>query len=166
VVSQDIFLKVQGAKHGKITGESEDADHKDEIEVLAWSWGMVAPTDLATGMARGKYSVHALSVTKRVDKASTALMSALTSNETLTKAVLTVRKAGKKGAPIEYLKLTLEQARLISHQVHSSHNDPAALLEEMSLAFQKITVDYVPQGPDGQPRGGTSFVTDWGPTAP
>ena len=159
-------MKVQGAKHGKITGESEDADHKDEIEVLAWSWGMVAPTDLATGMARGKYSVHALSVTKRVDKASTALMSALTSNETLTKAVLTVRKAGKKGAPIEYLKLTLEQARLVSHQVHSSHNDPAALLEEMSLAFQKITVDYVPQGPDGQPRGGTSFATDWGPNSP
>jgi type VI secretion system secreted protein Hcp len=162
-VGQDVFFKVQGSKHGKINGEAEDSDHMDEIEILSWSWGMVAPTDLATGMASGKYNMHALNVTKRVDKASTALMSALTSNETLTKAVLTVRKAGKKGTPLEYFKITLEQARLISHQVHSSHNDPAALLEELSLAFQKITVDYVPQGPDGQPRGGTSFTQAWGP---
>jgi len=152
---------VQGQKAGKINGESEDSSHKDEIDVLSWSWGMVSPTDLATGQASGKYSAQAVNVTKRVDKASTALMSALATNETITKAVLTVRKAGKKGVPIEYLKLTLEQARLISHQVHTSPSDPAALLEDLKLSFQKITVDYTPQGPDGQPRGATSFVTDW-----
>jgi type VI secretion system secreted protein Hcp len=162
-VGQDIFLMVQGQKAGKINGESEDSSHKDEIDVLSWSWGMVSPTDLATGQAARKYSAQALSVTKRVDKASTALMSALTTNETITKAVLTVRKAGKKGMPIEYLKITLEQARLVSHHVHTSPSDPAALLEDLSLAFQKITVDYTPQGPDGQPRGGTNFSADWSP---
>ena len=154
---------VQGQKAGKINGESEDSSHKDEIDVLSWSWGMVSPTDLATGQAARKYSVQAVNVTKRVDKASTALMSALTTNETITKAVLTVRKAGKKGMPIEYLKITLEQARLVSHHVHTSASDPAALLEDLSLAFQKITIDYTPQGPDGQPRGGTTFIANWSP---
>ncbi len=162
-MSQDIFLKVQGQKSGAINGESEDDKHKDEIDVVSWSWGMVSPVDLATGQASGKYSAHALQVTKRVDKASTVLMGVLTHNETITKAVLTVRKAGKKNTPIEYLKVTLESARVISHQVHSSPNDPASLLEDLSLAFQKITVDYTPQGPDGQPRGGTSFTSDWAP---
>ena len=36
----DMFLKVKGAKHGDINGEAQDQKHKNEIEVLAWSWGM------------------------------------------------------------------------------------------------------------------------------
>ena len=31
----DMFLKLDGIK-----GESVDSKHKDEIAVLAWSWGM------------------------------------------------------------------------------------------------------------------------------
>ena len=31
----DMFLKLDGIK-----GESLDATHKDEIDVLAWSWGL------------------------------------------------------------------------------------------------------------------------------
>ena len=31
----DMFLKVT-----KIDGESKDDTHKDEIDVLAWSWGL------------------------------------------------------------------------------------------------------------------------------
>ena len=38
--SGDLFFKVKGAKHGLIKGESQDDEHKDEIEVLSWSWGM------------------------------------------------------------------------------------------------------------------------------
>ena len=30
----DFFLKIDG-----IPGESTDAKHKDEIDVLSWSWG-------------------------------------------------------------------------------------------------------------------------------
>jgi type VI secretion system secreted protein Hcp len=160
-VAQDIFLKVQGAKSGKINGEADDTDHKDEIEVLGWSWGMVAPTDIATAQASGRYQMRMLNITKGVDKASTPLMSVLACNEIVTKALLTVRKAGKTGKPIEYLKVTLEQARIVSYQVHTGVNNPAVLIEELSFAFQKITVDYTPQGPDGQPRPGTSFTTDW-----
>lgn len=160
-MAQDIFLKAQGQKSGKIAGEADDPDHKDEIEVVGWSWGMTSPTDLTTGHATGKLSMRALTITKNVDKATTALMSALASNETITKALLTVRKAGKTGKPIEYLKITVEQARLISHQVRTGNNNPAILVEELSLAFQKITVEYTPQGPDGQPRAGSCFITDW-----
>jgi len=36
----DMFFKVKGAKHGEINGEALDQKHKNEIEVLAWSWGM------------------------------------------------------------------------------------------------------------------------------
>jgi type VI secretion system secreted protein Hcp len=164
-VAQDIFLKAQGQKSGKINGEADDSDHTDEIEVLGWSWGMAATADLARGEPSGRYTLRTLNITKAVDKASTPLMSCLASNEIITKALLTVRKAGKTGKPIEYLKITVEQARLISHQIHTGANNPAVLIEELSLAFQKITVEYTPQGPDGQPRPGTSFTTAWGPAS-
>ena len=32
-MTQDIFLKING-----IEGESQDSDHKNEIEVLAFNW--------------------------------------------------------------------------------------------------------------------------------
>ena len=35
----DMFLKVAG-----VTGECQDPDHKGEIEVMSWSWGLDAPT--------------------------------------------------------------------------------------------------------------------------
>ena len=38
----DMFLMVKGAKHGVIKGESQDDQHKGEIDVLSWSWGMQA----------------------------------------------------------------------------------------------------------------------------
>ena len=31
----DMFIKL-----GDIKGESQDKSHKDEIDVLAWSWGL------------------------------------------------------------------------------------------------------------------------------
>jgi type VI secretion system secreted protein Hcp len=98
----DMFLMVKGATHGVIKGESQDSQHKGEIDVLSWSWGMQAKPNLGGGTAIGKATVHDLKIVKRVDSASTALMLALRTNEVIQKAVLTLRKAGK--SQLEYLK--------------------------------------------------------------
>ena len=37
-MAPDIFAKI-----GDIKGESVDSKHKDEIELLSWSWGYRAP---------------------------------------------------------------------------------------------------------------------------
>ncbi|MET1015409.1 MAG: type VI secretion system tube protein Hcp, partial [Leifsonia flava] len=37
-MTSPMFLKLAG-----ITGESVDAEHPDEIEVLSWSWGASNP---------------------------------------------------------------------------------------------------------------------------
>jgi type VI secretion system secreted protein Hcp len=92
--------------------------------------------------------------------ASTALMIALRNNELIKTAVLTVRKAGGK-EPVEYLKITLAKARVTSLAVQSGDDsDPAVLTEEFSFAFEKITVDYTPQGTEGSGGGGMTFETD------
>ena len=36
---RDMFLKIDGTKQGPIKGESVDARHAGEIDVISWSWG-------------------------------------------------------------------------------------------------------------------------------
>jgi type VI secretion system secreted protein Hcp len=50
-----------------VGGESHDADHKDFIDLLSWSWGMVSPTDLSTGQPFAKAKVDNFKVVKRAD---------------------------------------------------------------------------------------------------
>jgi len=155
-----MFLKVDGARSGPITGEAQDSKHKNEIEVLAWSWGMQGKPSLGGGGASGKSTIRELRITKRVDKASTALMSALRTNEPIKQATLTIRKIGK--TPLEYLTIKIEDGRVMSLEIEAGDASNApALLERVSFSFNRITVDYTPQGPDGNPLGGTSFMDEW-----
>ncbi len=159
--SGDMFLMVKGARAGLIKGESQDELHKSEIDVLGWSWGMQAKGSVGGGLAFGKASMHDLKIIKRVDSASTALMAALRSNEPIQKAVLTLRKAGK--TQLEYLKITIEQGRVISLTIDGGDEDGVPeVLERVSFSFNKISVEYVPQGKDGQGRGGMTFMDEFG----
>lgn len=155
-----MFLSVKGAKSGLIKGESHDTSHADEIDVLSWSWGMEARTSLGGGTPTGRAIVRELKIVKRVDSASTALMSALRSNEIITKAILTLRKAGK--SPLEYLKITIEQGRVTGLTIEAGDQAGSPdVFENVVFSFNKITVEYVPQGKDGQARGATQFIDQW-----
>src|SRR5687768_3555210 len=66
----DIFLNLHN-----VPGESKDAAHKDQIDVLAWSWGMSNPVIAGGGgTGGGKVSIQDISITKYFDKASPVLM--------------------------------------------------------------------------------------------
>ena len=52
-------------KFGSIKGESAATKHKEEIELLSWSWGASNPTTIVgAGMSAGKVSMSDLSFTK------------------------------------------------------------------------------------------------------
>ena len=157
----DMFLSVKGATHGVINGESHDDKHKGEIEVLSWSWGIQGKPSIGGGGASGKATIRELRIVKHVDKASTALMGAVRTNELIKEAVLTIRKTGKTA--LEYLKIKVEQGRIMSLEIDAG--DPgggSALIERISISFNKIEVEYTPQGGDGQAQGGTTFQDQWG----
>jgi type VI secretion system secreted protein Hcp len=154
----DMFLKIEGGRQGPIKGEAQDAGHKDEIDVLAWRWGMAG--SFIDGQASSKVTVRELKVSKKIDSATTALMAALRNNEVIKKAVLTVRKSGGAN-PVEYFTVTMEKARIVALEHQSGDGiDPSALFEEVGIAFSKMTVSYRPQGPDGAIRGGMEFEMD------
>jgi type VI secretion system secreted protein Hcp len=157
----DIFLSVKGAKSGVIKGESQDSVHAKEIDVISWSWGMQARPALGGGVASGKAIVNELKIVKRVDSASTPLMSALRSNEMITKAVLTQRKAGKTA--LEFLKVTIEQGRVTGLTIEAGDKEGSPdLFEHLSFTFNKITVEYTPQGKDGLAQGSMMYTDQWG----
>lgn len=154
----DMFLKVDGAKSGAIKGESKDDAHRDEIDIVSWSWGMRAQTEMGGAAGSTKSSMRELQLRKKVDSASAPLMSAMRSNEQIKSAVLTVRKAGKQ--PLEYFKITIENGRITSIDVESAADESPDLVEHLSLSFQRISVEYVPQGDDGTPRGSMLFEAE------
>jgi type VI secretion system secreted protein Hcp len=156
----DMFLMVKGAKHGLIKGESQDDKHKGEIDVLSWSWGMQGRPSLGGGAASGKATINDLKIVKNIDSASTALMLALRTNEPIQKAVLTLRKAGK--SQVEYLKVTIEQGRVTALTIDAGDTSGSPeVVEKVSFSFNKIEVEYVPQGKEGQPQGGMTFADQW-----
>lgn len=139
----DMFLKVEGLK-----GESQDHAHKDEIDVLAWSWGssQSGTTHMGTGGGAGKVSVQDLSVTKYVDKSSTDAFLSCCNGKHHTEAVLTVRKAGEK--PLEYLKITMKPVLISSISAGGSGGEDR-LTENVTLNFGQVKVEYTPQKEDG-----------------
>ncbi len=146
-----MFLKVHG-----VTGESGDADHKGEIDVVSWSWEMESPMETMTGVAKGRAVVGELKIVKKVDASSPTLMSYLRTNKVVSQACLTVRKAGEK--PLEYFRIELQNAKVTSLKAESDGDE---LMEHLQLGFSKMKVIYTPQGKTGGSGGGkVEFETD------
>jgi len=144
----DMFLKI-----GDVEGESKDKDHKGEIDVLSWSWGLsqTGTMHLGGGGGAGKVNVQDLSITKFIDKASPNLMKMCCNGQQFKEAVLTVRKAGKK--PLEYIIITLNDV-IISSLSTGGAGDDERLTENVSFNFGTVKFDYQPQKSDGSPDGG------------
>jgi type VI secretion system secreted protein Hcp len=146
VAIADMFLKMHG-----VTGEASDAEHKNEIEVSSWSWGMQASASVADSRAAGKAKLSELHIVKRIDRSSPTLMTFLRGNKPIATAVLTVRKAGKM--PLEYFKIELENVRVTSLTAESEN---AELVERVTLGFSKVAVTYTPQDATGAMGGGAN----------
>ena len=139
----DIFLKL-----GDVKGESKDKTHKDEIDVLAWSWGAsnAGSFHVGGGGGAGKVNVQDLSFTKYVDLATTELFLATCNGKHFPEATLVVRKAGE--TPLEYLTITMEDVLITSYSTGGSGGEDR-LTENVSLNFAKVKMAYKEQAPKG-----------------
>ena len=138
----DYFLKIDG-----IPGESTDAKHKDEIEVLSWSWGETQETAVSPGggAGTGRVAMTDLHVSANFTKASPQLLLACASGKHLKSAILTGRKAGK--AQQEYLSFSLTDVLVSGYQTGAA--EVKGPLDSISLNFSKIELSYRGQNADG-----------------
>jgi type VI secretion system secreted protein Hcp len=148
----DVFLKL-----GDIKGESKDAAHKGEIDVLSWSWGVsqTGTMGVGGGGGAGKANFNDLSIMHSVDKASPVLMAKCATGEHIKEATLVSRKAGK--GQQEYLIIKMSDILVTSVQPSGSSEHP---MESVSLNFAKIDFEYKPQKEDGTLDAGVHFKYD------
>lgn len=144
----DMFLKING-----IDGESKDATHIGQIDVLAWSWGMSQSGSfhVGGGGGAGKVNVQNLNFTKYVDKASPNLMLFCSNGTHITDATLYVRKAGK--TPLEYIIIEMKKIMVVAVSTGGSGGEDR-LTENISFNFAHVKVDYQQQKDDGAKEGG------------
>jgi type VI secretion system secreted protein Hcp len=153
-MAMDIFAKI-----GDIKGESTDAKHKFEIDVLAWSWGVEQSGTMAYGggAGSGKASFHDLTFTHHIDKATPLLLKACATGTHVAEAIITVRKAGQ--AQQEYLVIKLNDV-LITGVSMSVAGDVATTIENVTLQAAKVDLEYKPQKQDGSLEAGLHFKYD------
>jgi type VI secretion system secreted protein Hcp len=151
-MASDIFAKL-----GDIKGESGDSKHKDEIEVLSYSWGVTNSGSMAhgSGGGEGKATFHDLSFVHKIDKASPVLLQACATGAHLKEATITHRKAGK--GQHEYLVVKMNDV-IVTGVTHGGSGDGDS--ENVSLSFAKVAFEYKPQKPDGSLDAGVFFKYD------
>lgn len=136
-------------KIGSIKGESAATKHKDEIEVLSWSWGASNPTTVVgSGMSAGKVSLTDLTFTKRVDKASPKLLELCITGNHVADATLTCSKQTGQKTPEDFLTIKLTEVYVSSQQCGGSHGEDVGT-ESLSLSYGKINYDYKEQSASG-----------------
>src|ERR1039457_226434 len=117
----DYYLKLDG-----ITGESVSDGHKDEIQLLSFSWGGHNVTSVAGtgGSGAGKVDLSDLSVMKHVDKATTPMWKALVSGTHIKTGVLTAVKTGAGPGGKPFLTISLKELFVTSLQISASSEIP------------------------------------------
>ena len=150
-MATDIFAKL-----GDIKGESIDDKHKDEIEVLSFSWGVTNAGSVATGGGgAGKATFRDLSIVHNIDKASPKLLQACATGVHLKEATITHRKAGRSQQ--EYLIVKMNDI-IITSVAHGGGDQTPS--ETVTLAFAKVNLEYKPQKADGSLDAGVFFKYD------
>ncbi len=151
VFADSLFLKVEG-----VEGESADAKHKNEIDVLAWSWNLSRSVAVQAGTGRdpGKVTVNDIKIVKFVDKSTTELMQKLALGQSIPKVNLTIRRDGEKA--VEYVKIEMKNV-IISKISQGSAGTDERQTETIALNFTEVKVTYTPQDDKGAPGASKQF---------
>jgi type VI secretion system secreted protein Hcp len=151
----DYFLKIDG-----IDGESMDKTHKSEIQLQSFSWGETNAGSFAHGGGggAGKVQMQDFHFTMTVNKSSPKLFLACANGEHIKKATLTARKAGKDQQ--DYLKVTFSDLLVSSFQTSGMADAGNLPLDQISLNFAKLEMEYKEQKADGTLGGAIKATYD------
>jgi type VI secretion system secreted protein Hcp len=153
MASTGIHLKLDGIK-----GESTDRQHKDEIVVESWHWGVANAGAPATGAGggAGRASFTDLTFTHAVDRASTSLWRACATGLHIRDAVLATARRGRTNA--DFLVITMIDVLVTSVTMSQSADAPP--MEQVSMRFARVDLEYRAQKPSGALEPGIHFKYD------
>jgi type VI secretion system secreted protein Hcp len=146
----DTHIKFDG-----VDGESVHADHKGEIDMLSWTWGVNNATSAASGSGsgKGKASAGDFHFVHLYDKASPVLSKKCAQGVHFATAVVTARKAGE--GQKDFLKITMKEVFITS--VQPSAGGGGDIVENVSMSYGSIDFAYKPQDEKGGLGGEVKF---------
>jgi len=137
----DYFLKLDG-----IDGESQDEKHKNEIQVLSWSWGAanVSSVSGTGGSGAGKADLSDINMMLNFDKSTCKFFKSICAGTHIPSGELSAVKAGTDGKP--YLKVDLKEIFVTGLQMSAAGEIPAVSL---SFSYNEIQMNYFMQDEKG-----------------
>lgn len=136
-----------------IPGDSVDARHANQIDVVSWSWGAVNGSGACGTTPKGGAFLD-FEIIKHVDKASPGLAKATVNGTNL--STITFRLSNSQ---FDYLTLALDNAVVTSYQFVGGGNNVLPN-EKVTIASSHITYTLTPQRADGTPGTPISFCYD------
>jgi type VI secretion system secreted protein Hcp len=148
----EMFLKLDG-----VEGESLDENHKNEIEILSWGWGLDNPSSFALGQGgqSTKVNFSAINLNKICDKASVALFKCCTTGKHIASGKITCRK-NDGDSKVEYLTIELTDI-MVSNFQWSGNGYDTTLSESVQLVCAEFKQSYKLQQDTGSAGGATDF---------
>ncbi len=133
-----------------IPGDVKATGHEDEIDILAWSWGVSTSSGGVNNSGAREQSsprFSELTISKSTDRSSPLLFLRAADGSTARGTVTLSFKAPSVEIPQTYLKIDLDGVGVSSfHAAGSAGERPT---EEVAFYYNKITMTYWPQNPDG-----------------
>ena len=149
------YVSVKGARQGQFKGIQNFRGSNDWMVGSRFTMQVRVPTDAATGRSTGRRRYQPLTISKQWSAASPQFLQALTTGETLTVVILEFIRKSSTGDESLWQRIKLTSAAIIdmNRSADFAALDQMRELEEITLAWQKITVEDV--------IGGTSFTDNW-----
>jgi type VI secretion system secreted protein Hcp len=139
----------------KIKGETKDAAQSktNDIDILAWSWGLSQSGSfhIGGGGGAGKVNVQDISFTKWIDKATPAIMLHCCGGTHIDEIKLLCRKAGEKQE--KYIEITLKKCIISSVSTGGSGGEDR-LTENVTINFAEVKFEYFLQDDKGKTASG------------
>ncbi len=143
-MASNMFIKFVGAA-ATIEGDSMDATHAKEIEVLGWSHGFsqpTSPTRLGAGAGTTERANHQdFSFSKYMDTATVSLYKTLWLGDMVATVTMSCYRADQSA--VKYLEVIMEKVIISSISISGGPGDIP--VESVSLNYGKVTYKYLPQ---------------------
>lgn len=151
MATTDYFLKLEGyPPNPGITGESTDANHKGEIEIESFSWGIHQSLNIgsqSTGAGAGKVTFTSVSFVARSSAATASLFQACCAGTAFQTGTLTIRKAG--GTQEDYMKVIMKLCAISDYNHIGVTGVDLIPRDEFKMLCGGIQIQYATQNKDG-----------------
>ncbi len=140
----NIFLKLTG-----VDGESQESQHKNELEVFSYHEGLQNMASGGTGMGGGvgRVSYNDFTFTCKLEKAVPTLMKYCADHKVISEAKVSATKVGGSGKSYDYLQITMKNVRVSGVDIGGSMNAEASV--SVHVNFEEIKTEYWTENAQG-----------------